>query len=1221
MADSPEVVDIHIESIASEKESISIDSHDRIAITLSSRIERVEPLPSRFEELSDDASVHELEAVYATHTGPLSHLRHLDNVVLCEANDPTALTTLEVLQRTFSMYHGRKPRPQISVTIPRSKSLHTTPTKSTSTAPNRPSSPSLAAENRRSFSQLPSLPRSLVSSSLSSRTSGRPYSSISVPLFMKASEIAQVMEQESIYQARNQGGSEALPSRSCSRPTSKYQDCREAPTEPYAETIYEQNDTSCFSNPTSSSSSLASHETQTDHDATANHSGIAPLVRSDETGHSGERGDAGDGSDDDSDNNGESSEGTEDKGIALTGQKPTTALLNKPLPPEPEPRFSAILPPLAPRPKLMRMSRSQDSLPRRKHSPDGRDRTSGIKRRATATSPSLDQALQELEWRLSSIRHQLLGTDPPSPSAWKEGVFATKLARTMPASEPGASNDFSSLFIPSLRRAPLIRSVSMIHPPPPSSPTYEKRRTRSFGSSPPNSNRVSNRDAVSRKDVAETWYRTASERSSVDLSQSVFSEHSIYGATGTPGIERSRVQETQKNNKQVPGARIDRVCGKTEATSAEAEQTLQPFEVAQDVGERIVLGIMSNLPALSDLFNFALVNKGFYYIFKQNEFRLIRAVMRNSSEAMWELRETANEHPTTVQQYLQMHRVEMYVMGMLKSLILMRCESFLRPSTIAGLVGTDEEEAAAIDAAFWRVWTFCCQFGHQAGQDSDIEAQIDWLNGGPLAREKDPETSFGKGNGRGLSKEEVYDMIEVSNCLSVLMQVYHGRVDQAETAGVYDKCDDSEGLDRQHKEMLLEEWTWYIMTQGPSYVYAMTAGSFETGASLGLTQWDPPDWCNGKSRSQFLNKPLTRVYEARLAAESGRTGNKAQRSSKASSHRLTKSELAREIGRARQLAFAEEIKFQRQPKSPGTIEPLTFADERPMSVYSQIVKAMNQGPCRVSAQDLATMPKLNTQVRASTAGSTAADKTSTPPQPEAPPVSVSACAVPSADDDFPVEVMVEDTRCPSPRCPSLRAPSPGEHSPRGPSPLTPADEAVLLGESPLTDPTDYALAHLVNVLGFGVEQAKWALTRSENGHGINMEQAIALLVQNDGSPKSQVSSRASSRQDNKRPATQHLPSRHKEQSSPAAQLAPVEVDSSTARPTYIRQRNPIPNGAPYRRDSLDTNFEEMTPVEKERANKLRMREKSYRILGIAHSPVPSGAKKRAVAVARRFSRW
>lgn len=192
-------------------------------------------------------------------------------------------------------------------------------------------------------------------------------------------------------------------------------------------------------------------------------------------------------------------------------------------------------------------------------------------------------------------------------------------------------------------------------------------------------------------DESETWYRTASERSSADLSHSVFSDASTEATCQT---EQSNAVEKVKEKVDFD---TEKECV---INNVELPKAMQSSSVPAAVAETVVLRIMSNLSTLKDLFATAALNKGFYNTFKRHEMYLIKATLFRSSAAAWELREISEEDQITPTAYLRQYSIEIYTMGMLKSLVLVNCESFLRPATIAGLVGTDQARSADIDAAF-----------------------------------------------------------------------------------------------------------------------------------------------------------------------------------------------------------------------------------------------------------------------------------------------------------------------------------------------------------------------------------------------------------------------------------------------------------------------------------------------------------------------------------------
>ena len=210
------------------------------------------------------------------------------------------------------------------------------------------------------------------------------------------------------------------------------------------------------------------------------------------------------------------------------------------------------------------------------------------------------------------------------------------------------------------------------------------------------------------------------------------------------------------------------------------------------------------------------------------------------SPAAWELREASppsdaleSAFPTsatsdrpipeyTPQSYLQDYTRDLYVMVAIKSLILVRCESFLRPETVAALAGHDAERSLQIDDAFWRVWTFCKIFGCNKHREGDTIGQMDWLRGGVLAHQDtcssslatsdhslamfsallNPPESFARGNGHGLTPNQLWDMTEIWTCLGVLLHGFHAKRDIARTYGVFHGQEVHRGEDENEDAML-----------------------------------------------------------------------------------------------------------------------------------------------------------------------------------------------------------------------------------------------------------------------------------------------------------------------------------------------------------------------------------------------------------------------------------
>lgn len=300
---------------------------------------------------------------------------------------------------------------------------------------------------------------------------------------------------------------------------------------------------------------------------------------------------------------------------------------------------------------------------------------------------------------------------------------------------------------------------------------------------------------------------------------------------------------------------------------------------------------------MDDLFNAALITKGFHHIFKQNELELMRNALRKQCAPAWEYLESclgAEEEdedsaaPTpdyTPSAYFQSYKSAMAVSSSLKQLILEQCPGLLTADTLSAL---KRGQSARVDRALFRIWTFCQVFGSNKGREDDIVAQMDWLRGGLIAHQDTCSSTisthdsfyisnvllsapehFAQGNADGLSAEDLYDMLEMWNCLVKLTSGLAGKMEQARQFGVFDEADVAGG-DVDGEEAMLEEWQAYILTLGLApvldiVVALITEGShsaFAVAQYNGLTQWDAP--LVGSSRSAFLHEAVSRLYEERI---------------------------------------------------------------------------------------------------------------------------------------------------------------------------------------------------------------------------------------------------------------------------------------------------------------------------------------------------------------------
>ncbi|OJI79879.1 hypothetical protein ASPTUDRAFT_59897 [Aspergillus tubingensis CBS 134.48] len=476
--------------------------------------------------------------------------------------------------------------------------------------------------------------------------------------------------------------------------------------------------------------------------------------------------------------------------------------------------------------------------------------------------------------------------------------------------------------------------------------------------------------------------------------------------------------------------------------------------------DRVILTVLEHITSLDDLFNVAVSRRDFYRVFKKHELKLMRIAVFAMSAPAWELREMSPPWDTewqfvldpdapvpeyTPSRYLKRYAEDIYTLAHLKSLILARCGTFLRPETIRGLSGTDDVRAAEVDDAFWRVWTFCRLFGSGKGREGDIAGQLDWLRGGKVARNRrvseftsiadpydansvlfEPPAGFGDGNTGGLSKEQLLDMTEIWTCLGVLLQPMH------------------EANDSAKEEAVLEEWTYYILTLGLSAVlvlgsihpYDNTTAVFQRAHSMGLTYWEASD--TGASRSSFLREAVSKACQPRGSGTSQVSMRSPGFGSQPSgSHDVSQTsnvpgerESSPDFHRRRQAAYSAQLRNQRQ-QQPSPPNPM-LAEERPISHYATIMSRLE----------------------------------GLPPAPQ-PPMSVSRIEIPPTTHSYVTNVSYVQ-------------------------PLQPVTPVYYPPQ--VRDPVDHAIDIMVRELGFAEEDAKWALKITDSGEGINMNAAISLLT-------------------------------------------------------------------------------------------------------------------------------
>ncbi|EGC49823.1 F-box domain-containing protein [Histoplasma capsulatum var. duboisii H88] len=608
----------------------------------------------------------------------------------------------------------------------------------------------------------------------------------------------------------------------------------------------------------------------------------------------------------------------------------------------------------------------------------------------------------------------------------------------------------------------------------------------------------------------------------------------------------------------------------------------EPFP--SEIAKSVIYQIMQKIDNLEDLFNLSVINKAFYSVFREHSLTLIKDTLFRMSPAAWELREICPPWETegdetgdidmpvpeyTPNLYINHYTRDLYTMVALKSLILVRCESFLRPDTARALAGLDETRCLEVDEAFWRVWTFCKLFGCGKGREDDITAQVDWLSGGRLAEEENRGTNilmqypagvhsvlfnapsaFSKGNHGGLSSTELYDMMEIWTCLGVLLQVFHGKCKVARHFGVFDGLKVTSG-DVVKEESLIESWTQYLLTLGPSAILTLTSINpdapietlFSRAQANGWTKWKAPDSSNGGAPRLFLKEAVSQVYESRLASMQTPVSSRTPKPNSPPPH--SPSPITRHRGhsreisssssgslspqfsnpnRRRQAGFAAELRRKRKESygsdmsvSADVTSAVTdFKEERPISHFSTVIENLDRSN-RKCHRDLSPAPPLPTtipppinttlqttqRITSSTQNFTASTDAILTKKSLLGPVPTSAPPVPTVTLESPTPPSgAEITPALSSRSTLHSSSAPKQHQRTFSTPETAAEEKISRGRysasSYVLDPVDIAMHKMVKELGFNEDAAKWALKCTDTGESLDVAAAINLLLKGGG---------------------------------------------------------------------------------------------------------------------------
>ncbi|KAE9990721.1 hypothetical protein EG327_001013 [Venturia inaequalis] len=570
-------------------------------------------------------------------------------------------------------------------------------------------------------------------------------------------------------------------------------------------------------------------------------------------------------------------------------------------------------------------------------------------------------------------------------------------------------------------------------------------------------------------------------------------------------------------------------------------EEIQPVDA--NAAETVVLHILNGVQSMQDLFNTAVITKGFYKVFKAHEMESIRQVLRTQNPAAWEYLEICQPlekeddnlysaapfeeyTPTT---YIQKFKADHLVISSLKNIISRSCQSLLRRETMAeSFTDSPFTCSSRMDQALWRIWSFCKIFGCGKGREDDLIAQMDWLRGGILAHQDSCSSTistsdslyissvlliapdhFGKGNHGGLNAEELYDILEMLDCLNTLAGSPLGETELARRFGVFDNTN-IEGGDIDGEEVMLEEWTHYILTLGLQPILELATQmknepvfAFSSAQANGWTKWTPP--AIRGARKNFLHEAVSRLYEEKICEVF-------------SPEQFRRAEM-RSIRRSRVPSFRSEVHHHQPRKPSATFSFRTAASERSTTTSEWEGLNSYSPPVEMSAYDVQSsapttvVRRANTVVRkpVRTSPPPPARSAPTPPQPQSyyapnppsPPLYHSFLSPAQATQNFqfPSLAPQPDGSWLSTNSPTDNLhPSDNENLPTYPGRPTSWTQHPLQIQMQMSDEENRSLntaeraTFRIVEMGFTHEEAKGALKITDMGDGLRVDRAVELLL-------------------------------------------------------------------------------------------------------------------------------
>lgn len=285
----------------------------------------------------------------------------------------------------------------------------------------------------------------------------------------------------------------------------------------------------------------------------------------------------------------------------------------------------------------------------------------------------------------------------------------------------------------------------------------------------------------------------------------------------------------------------------------------------------------------------------------------------------------------------------------------------------------------------------------------------------------------------------------------MLLSGFKNREEEARQAGLFENVGERKVSDRE----LVDLWIYDILSLGPKAVLTLSSCDFEQAKVLGITRWTPP--ASGKSRSNFLKAALEEVYRDRLMKQAKK---------KALAYRHS-------VQHNHKRSWSDPTFVDPKPKSTPPI-PRLPNDDLNMAAHKLPRKCTpSQVLIGEIRPDCDPLSPAETQVPVFSPASN--------PGAFSPLVMTKNASTKLGATLFPIQNRDQSHRLSIPLQPNPQS----------------QEQEGRRSMADVIDPTDKAMALMVQEMGYGEAEAKKALALSDTGSGVDVQRAIALLLSDD----------------------------------------------------------------------------------------------------------------------------